>query len=397
MGEFIFDAEWAQYAQQLNIKYYPKLLCGVPFTPVSCRKILMSPGLRFILSQQQSDLGKEEEEWQGQGQGQRQGGDGVREFRMLVAKIIKNIATSNNLSSVHLNFLTNEEALDIAGPLSVPKFVDTTAQGNSDNDTAVDVAVDAFVDADGTHSSSKVDGQSEGTPGSANANANNNNSNNNNNNNSTPIQQRVKSVFNRIVNRDRNDLYIRRTSLQYHWLNINRNNNNRPYSSFDDYLSCFKSKRRITIKRERRRVLEEQNIRVDAIKGRDILKYPGLVERMFEIYKSTVDKMFFGRQYLTLEFFQKLVDSNDFVDNLLFMCARYNDDELKAENIFAGTFNVVKDKVFYGRYWGCLPGFESKNLHFEVCYWSAIEYCIANNYRRIEPGAGGGDYKWGRG
>jgi predicted N-acyltransferase len=51
---------------------------------------------------------------------------------------------------------------------------------------------------------------------------------------------------------------------------------------------------------------------------------------------------------------------------------------------------VIKDGVFYGRYWGCLPEYEVKNLHFEVCYWSAIEYCIEHKLDRMEPGAGGG-------
>jgi predicted N-acyltransferase len=59
--------------------------------------------------------------------------------------------------------------------------------------------------------------------------------------------------------------------------------------------------------------------------------------------------------------------------------------------------DVVKDGVFYGRYWGCLPDEEVKNLHFETCYWSAIDYCITNGLKRMEPGAGGGDYKWARG
>eukprot|EP00551_Chaetoceros_affinis_P004523 CAMPEP_0203678692 /NCGR_PEP_ID=MMETSP0090-20130426/32908_1 /ASSEMBLY_ACC=CAM_ASM_001088 /TAXON_ID=426623 /ORGANISM="Chaetoceros affinis, Strain CCMP159" /LENGTH=491 /DNA_ID=CAMNT_0050546041 /DNA_START=50 /DNA_END=1525 /DNA_ORIENTATION=- len=419
MGEFIFDAEWAQYAQDMHIKYYPKLLCAVPFTPVSCTKILMSPGLRFMLSQLDMDDYVEEEENEGIGGGDIVNGNsnsnsnsirqGEREFRLLVTKIIKTIATSNNLSSVHMNFISDEEALDIAGPLPVPNFFSTESEderedkddrnddgnvsNNEENCNGDNNVIDTLNKDEGTN-----DRSDDGT--------------NTNNNNSAPIQERVKSVFSRIVKRDnKNDLYIRRTSLQYHWLNINRNNHNLPYTSFDDYLNCFKSKKRITIKRERRRVLQEQNIIVDAIVGRDIRKYPGLVERMFEIYKSTVDKMFFGRQYLTLEFFQGLVHRDDFIDNLLFMCARYNntaddDDnndndnyngEFKAENIFAGTFNIVKDDVFYGRYWGCLPGYESKNLHFEVCYWAAIEYCIANNYKRIEPGAGGGDYKWARG
>jgi predicted N-acyltransferase len=187
------------------------------------------------------------------------------------------------------------------------------------------------------------------------------------------------------------DNYLRRTSLQYHWTNSNVNNDGKPYESFDDYLGCFKSKRRITIRREREKVQYDEGIRVEAITGKDILKYEGLVERMFEIYVSTVDKLYWGRQYLTLEFFQ-LVCKSDFVKNLCFMVARCKStgDELRADHVFAGTFNIVKDGVFYGRYWGCLAGRHVKNLHFETCYWSAIDYCIQNGLKRMEPGAGGG-------
>jgi predicted N-acyltransferase len=156
-------------------------------------------------------------------------------------------------------------------------------------------------------------------------------------------------------------------------------------------LDCFKSKRRITIRRERKRVQQDEGIRVDAVMGEQILKHKGLVKRMFEIYLSTVEKMYFGRQYLTLEFFELLCESS-FIKNLCFMCARLNSTgkDLKAKDVFAGTINIVKDGVFYGRYWGCLAGKEAKNLHFEVCYWKAIEYCIQNGLKRMEPGAGGG-------
>jgi predicted N-acyltransferase len=152
---------------------------------------------------------------------------------------------------------------------------------------------------------------------------------------------------------------------------------------------CFKSKRRITIRRERQKVQVDADIRIDAVVGKDILKCEGLVQRMFEIYRSTIDKMFWGNQYLSLDFFNLLAKS-DFIDNICFMCARRRSsgEPLKASDVIAGTFNVVKDGVFYGRYWGCLE--EVKNLHFETCYWSAIDYCIQNGLRRMEPGAGGG-------
>lgn len=193
--------------------------------------------------------------------------------------------------------------------------------------------------------------------------------------------------------------------MQYHWENIRPSSKLEdeeidltPFTDFDDYLSFFKSKKRINIRRERRKVFEDENVRVDAVRGYDILKYDGLLERMFEIYLSTIQKMYYGRQYLTLDFFQMLGKS-DFIENICFMCARDRDcgdmDNFKAEDVFAGTFNVVSDGIFYGRYWGCLR--EVKNLHFEVCYWQAIEYCIENGLQKMEPGAGGGDYKFARG
>jgi predicted N-acyltransferase len=68
----------------------------------------------------------------------------------------------------------------------------------------------------------------------------------------------------------------------------------------------------------------------------------------------------------------------------------YSQSYLQTKTKFWYYQDIVKDGVFYGRYWGCLPGNDIPNLHFEACYWSAIEYCIANNIRRMEPGAGGG-------
>jgi predicted N-acyltransferase len=153
------------------------------------------------------------------------------------------------------------------------------------------------------------------------------------------VRDKVQSLLGRLQVKDD---YLRRTSLQYHWTNSNPLNDGKPFTSFDKYLECFKSKRRITIRRERRKVLDDENIRIDCIAGRDILKYPGLVERMFEIYLSTIDKMIWGRQYLTLDFFEKLAES-DFVDHLVFMCARHRSSgaELRANDVFAGTFSKL--------------------------------------------------------
>mmetsp|Transcript_3217 Transcript_3217/g.4794 ORF Transcript_3217/g.4794 Transcript_3217/m.4794 type:complete len:527 (+) Transcript_3217:28-1608(+) len=314
MGEFIFDNSWAEAAYRSGIKYYPKLLVGVPFTPVTGTRMLIDPR---ILANSTPET--------------------ITELRRLIGKFLCQIATVNRISSVHLNFLTDEEASSLTQELKSGEAIGSTANARNTD-------------------------QHQNTAGYASE-------------------------------------FMRRTSVQYHWINQNLNNHSEPFQSFDDYLNCFKSKRRITIRRERRRVLEDEQIVIDAIVGTDILKYDGLVERMFAIYRSTVDKMYYGRQYLTLDFFQKLSKS-DFCKHLCFICARDAStcsDAFKADDVFAGTFNIVKDGVFYGRYWGVLHGREINSLHFEVCYWSAIEYCIKNGLARMEPGAGGGDYKWARG
>ena len=263
-------------------------------------------------------------------------------IRQGIASYLRQITIGNQLSSLHFNFLTESEATDIAGEL------DLTISDEYD------------------------------------------------------LKQMIKSVT------QKKFPFVRRTSVQYHWENVrpdeNRErSNSTPYESFEDYLSFFKSKKRINIRRERKKVFEDEKIRVDAIYGKDILKYDGLLERMFEIYVSTIQKMYYGRQYLSLEFFQ-LLGKSDFIDNICFMCARDRSsgdmDSFSAKDVFAGTFNVVSpiDKVFYGRYWGCLSQMDHvKNLHFEVCYWKAIEYCIENGLTKMEPGAGGGDYKFARG
>ena len=190
--------------------------------------------------------------------------------------------------------------------------------------------------------------------------------------------------------------YLRRVSMQYQWLNTNKSEEGRPYQSFEEFLSCFKSKRRIKVKREREKVKDEEGICIDVIVGKDILKYEGLVDRMHEIYLSTVQKMLTGRQYLTKEFFFLLANSS-FIDNLCFLCARRvsSGEHFQADDVIAGTFNCIKNGVFYGRYWGSLE--EVNSLHFEMCYYRPIEYCIKNEYRAMLPGAGGSDYKWNRG
>src|SRR5205814_2933796 len=111
-----------------------------------------------------------------------------------------------------------------------------------------------------------------------------------------------------------------------------------------------------------------------------------LLSRMFDIYRSTVDKLYWGRRYLTREFFE--IAARDCRRNLCLVCA-FRDGKL-----IAGTYNLQKAGVMCGRYWGAFE--DLRYLHFNVCYYAAIEHCINSGLRRFEPGAGG-EYKWLRG
>jgi len=167
-----------------------------------------------------------------------------------------------------------------------------------------------------------------------------------------------------------------RVGVQYHWRNAG-------YASIDAWLARFRSKRRNQIRRERREVLES-GVRVETFAGDEIPD--ALFEPMFRFYLATVRGRAWGRQYLNRKFFALVAER--FRARLCFVVASHGDEPI------AGTFNVVKGEVLYGRYWGATR--DVRNLHFEVCYYAAVEHCIARGLARFEPGAGG-DYKQARG
>jgi hypothetical protein len=100
---------------------------------------------------------------------------------------------------------------------------------------------------------------------------------------------------------------------------------------------------------------------------------------MFRLYKGHVDQLYYGRQYLTEEFFNEI--HARFAQNTCLMLAE------REGKIIAGTFNVRDDQAMYGRYWGAIE--EVPFLHFNVCYYSALEHCIRVGLTRFEAGAGG--------
>jgi uncharacterized protein len=256
-GEFVFDHGWADAAERAGVRYFPKLVAGVPFTPHSGRRFLVAPGY-----------------------------DRLRMIQVLGRAIVQ-LCADNKLSSVHVNFCDADEAAAL-GELG----------------------------------------------------------------------------------------FLERLGYQYHWRNAG-------FATFDDYLAQLKSKRRYAVRHERG-ALFEQGLDVRALAG-DEIPDP-LFGPMFKIYLSTIEKLYWGRQYLTREFFGLMRDN--FKRHLCFVCAYRGGD------LVAATFNVEKAGVLYGRYWGAFE--EIKYLHFNVCYYAAIEHCIARGNLRFEPGAGG-EYKWLRG
>jgi uncharacterized protein len=257
MGEFVFDHGWADAAERAGIRYYPKLLVAVPFTPHTGRRFLTAAG---------ADRAS---------------------LVAILARALISLCEENKLSSVHVNFCESDEA------------------------------------------------------------------------------EALRTVG-----------FMERLGCQYHWRNDD-------YATFDDYLGNLKSKRRSAVRHERR-ALEAQGVTIRTLVGDEIPDR--LIGRVFDIYMTTIEKLYWGRQYLTREFFELMRQNFKQYINLV--------TAWRGEELIAGTFNLEKAGVMYGRYWGCFR--ELKYLHFNVCYYAAIEHCIARELKRFEPGAGG-DYKWLRG
>ncbi|KAJ8907363.1 hypothetical protein NDN08_007477 [Rhodosorus marinus] len=180
--------------------------------------------------------------------------------------------------------------------------------------------------------------------------------------------------------------FLHRKGIQYHFVNEDEGRNPL-FNSFDEYLGSMKSKRRIKVKRERRSIYEDAGLTLKAFFGDEI--EDEMFPTMFKIYQSTIQaKIFWGIQHLNEDFFMMLKEK--FRKKLCFIVA------MKGDEVVAGTFNVVKAGKFYGRYWGTFDS-SIKNLHFETCYYKPIEVCCDHGMLRMEPGAGGDDFKFVRG
>jgi predicted N-acyltransferase len=173
--------------------------------------------------------------------------------------------------------------------------------------------------------------------------------------------------------------YLRRDAFQFHWHRDGAR-------TWDEYLSRFSSKQRNQIKRELRGV-QANGIVVETLDPAAHTR--DLAHAMYALYSSTIDKHgVWGRLYLNLRFFELLVDR--FGDRLAWVVARRGSNG----EIVAGAFNVASRTRLYGRYWG--THVDVPFLHFAVCYYEGIRFCLERGLDVFEPGAGG-EHKRARG
>ncbi len=162
--------------------------------------------------------------------------------------------------------------------------------------------------------------------------------------------------------------FQQRLGRQFHWENNN-------YKNFDDFLAALHSRKRKQIKRERRDALDG-GIEIETLTG-DGLK-PEHWDVFFDFYMSTSDRKW-GSAYLTREFFDLL--HQRMADKVVLIMAR------KGTRWIGGALNLVGSDTLYGRNWGCNGDYPF--LHFEVCYYRAIDFAIERGLKRVEAGAQG--------
>ncbi|MAN65187.1 MAG: N-acetyltransferase [Hyphomonas sp.] len=254
-GEFVFDHSWADAFERAGGTYYPKLLAAVPFTPVTGRRLLVRPGP-----------------------------DQIRLQTALLSGAIQ-LAEQNELSSLHINFASPEEATMLS-------------------ETGL----------------------------------------------------------------------LLRADQQFHWQNRN-------YESFDDFLADLSSSKRKNLRKERAKA--QEGLEFVHLRGEQITE--AHLDAFYIFYMDTGARKW-GSPYLTRDTFSLLRER--MADDLLFILAMSDGAPI------AGAMNLIGSDTLYGRYWGCTE--HRSMLHFETCYYQAIDYAIEHNLTFVEAGAQGG-HKLARG
>jgi predicted N-acyltransferase len=169
--------------------------------------------------------------------------------------------------------------------------------------------------------------------------------------------------------------YLPRTDQQFHW-------DNGGYATFDDFLGALAARKRKAIRRERQGAIEP-GIEVQWLTGSDLTE--SVWDTFFAFYMDTGSRKW-GRPYLTRQFYSLIGETMR--DRILLVMAK------RAGRTIAGAINFIGSDTLYGRHWGAIE--HHPFLHFELCYYQAIEYAIQNKLRRVEAGAQG-EHKLARG
>jgi predicted N-acyltransferase len=162
--------------------------------------------------------------------------------------------------------------------------------------------------------------------------------------------------------------WLQRIGQQFHW-------DNAGYGSFDDFLGALSSRKRKVLRRERRDA-NDCGLVFRALRGPEIERRHW--DAFYRFYQSTVDRKW-GSAYLTERFFPLL--SEHLGDAVVLMLAEKDGVPV------AGALNLLGPDALYGRNWGCVGDWPF--LHFELCYYRAIEFAIAHKLKRVEAGAQG--------
>ncbi len=172
-----------------------------------------------------------------------------------------------------------------------------------------------------------------------------------------------------------NEGFLKRTDQQFHW-------RNEGYASFDDFLATFSSRKRKGVKKERSEA-RRHGLTIERITGADITEAHW--DAFYAFYMDTGARKW-GHPYLNRRFFSLLGQA--MADRCLLIMVK------RGPTYVAGALNLVGGDCLYGRYWGAIEQYPC--LHFEVCYYQAIDYAIEKGLARVEAGAQG-EHKLARG
>ncbi|MGL4090979.1 GNAT family N-acetyltransferase [Hyphomicrobiales bacterium] len=169
--------------------------------------------------------------------------------------------------------------------------------------------------------------------------------------------------------------FLHRTDQQFHFINEG-------YRDHSDFLDALSSRKRKTLKKERRSALEN-GIEIDWLTGSDLTE--NIWDQFFTFYMDTGSRKW-GKPYLTRAFYSLIGER--MADDILLVMAK------REGKYIAGAINFIGGDALYGRHWGCVE--DHPFLHFEVCYHQAIDFALSKGLKRVEAGAQG-EHKLARG